>query len=207
MQPVPALVAVALLWSVAVVTPGPNFLMTLRVAALHTRADGLRAVLGIAIGTTIWGLAGFFGIHALFLAAPFLYDAFRLLGGAYLMFFGARLLWNSLRRDAATEAVVPVRRAGAAAFRIGLATSLSNPKTALSVAGLFAATMPHHPSVALGLTAVALMVAISAGWYSAVTCLFSARWMAGALQNLRRHADRVAGAIFVGFGVTLVLER
>ena len=58
--------------------------MILRVAIGQSRAAGLRAVAGVGLGTMIWGAAGFFGVHALFAAAPWLYAGLKLFGGAYL---------------------------------------------------------------------------------------------------------------------------
>lgn len=199
------LLTVASLWSVAAVSPGPNSLAVMRVAVVGTRAHGLRAVAGIAVGTSLWGLSGFFGVHALFLAAPFLYQAFRVCGGVYLIVFGLRLLWRSFK---AADMETPETSAfGWGPFRLGLATSLSNPKTALSVASLFAATLPSHAPLDLGLLTVAVMVAISIAWYSLVVWLLTARWMTVAQRTLRRVMDRIAGAIFVVFGARLVLQR
>jgi threonine/homoserine/homoserine lactone efflux protein len=205
MHNLPVLLTVASLWSVAAVTPGPNSLAVMRVAVVGTRAHGLRTVAGIAVGTCLWGLSGFFGVHALFVAAPFLYEAFRVCGGAYLIVFGLRLLWRSFRT---VEGEAPeMGGVGRGPFRLGLATSLSNPKTALSVASLFAATLPSQAPIDLGLLTVGLMVSISVAWYSLVVWLLTARWMTVAQRTLRRVMDRIAGAIFVVFGARLVLQR
>ena len=67
------LAAIALLWFAATLTPGPDFLLASRVSMTLPREAALRVVLGIACGTVLWGLAGFFGIHVLFEAAPWLY--------------------------------------------------------------------------------------------------------------------------------------
>jgi threonine/homoserine/homoserine lactone efflux protein len=205
MHSLAVLLAVASLWLVSAVTPGPNSLLVMRLSVVRSRAAGLRAVAGIGLGTCIWGLSGFFGVHALFLAAPFLYWAFRICGGLYLVFFGLRLLWKSCR--AGDTPAVGTKGPAWRPFRLGLATSLSNPSSALSVASLFAATLPSHAPIGLGLTTVALMVAISLGWYGLMACLLTTRWVGAAERRLRRAVDGVAGAIFVFFGARLVLHR
>ena len=196
--------AVAALWLVAVVTPGPNFLAVLRVSAVQSRARALRAVGGIGAGTCLWGLAGCFGIHALFTWQPVLFVALKLLGGTYLLALGLRLLWAALQGGPTAEAVPALH--GGAAFRTGLATSISNPKSALFVTSLFAATMPAHAPAALGLISVALMVAISMTWYAAVVCLFTTPKARAAQAATRRWIDLAAGAAFTGFGLKFVLE-
>lgn len=196
------LLAVAALWMVAVVTPGPNFLMAAGIAARESRLTGLWAVPGIGVGTLIWGGAGFFGVHVLFAAVPWAYAGLKLFGGVYVVLLGVRLL----RSTGADKAATLPRERGSA-FRLGLVTSLSNPKSALFAASLFATAMPGDPSLTLGLSAIALMVAISVGWYAFVVCLISTGRMARAYRRSRCWIDRIAGGIFVLFGCRLLVSR
>jgi len=200
------LLTVAMIWTVAAMTPGPNFLLTARIAAVESRATGLMVVLGIALATAIWGCAGLLGIHALFIAAPWCYWAFKLAGGAYLIYLGLRLLLA--RRQAALPPGIETRGlTPLAAFRLGLVTSLANPKSALSVTSIFAAALPGSPSPLLGALAIALMVAISTAWYALVVWLLTTGTVAGAFDRLRHWIDRAAGALFLIFGAKLALDR
>jgi len=117
--------SIAAIWFAATVVPGPDFLVTTRIALTRDRATALWAVLGVACGTCLWSLAGFLGIHALFEVAPWLYFALKLGGGAYLIFLGCRLLFGSFARQMTQ---MPVLRplSAASAFRLGLVTNLSN---------------------------------------------------------------------------------
>jgi len=195
-------VSVAALWTLAVVTPGPNFLAAARVAAARSRPAGLAAVAGIGIGTTMWGLAGCFGVQAMFALAPWLYGALKLLGACYLIVVGARVIAGSFGAEPAERPL-----ATGPAFRLGLLTSVSNPKSAILVGSLFAAALPPDAPLATGLLAVAEMVAISVGWYGLVVLLLPTRPAAAAYRRLRRAIDRVAGAIFIAFGARLILDR
>ncbi|MEQ8354201.1 MAG: LysE family transporter [Kiloniellaceae bacterium] len=202
------LVSIAAVWGLAVVTPGPNFIVTLRSATAFSRWHGLAAAAGITTGTAIWGLAGFFGISTLFAVAPWLYAAFKVFGGLYLVYLGARLIYASLRsRPQAIAAALPGRPTQCAIWRLGLATNLSNPKTAAFVTSLFATTLPAEPSVTLGLMAAAAMAAISIAWYASVAWIFSAPAMTGVYGRIAHLIDRVAGGIFVAFGAKLALDR
>ncbi len=195
--------AVAAMWTVAVVTPGPNFLAAARISTLRDRRAGLAAVGGIGLGTMLWGVAGAFGVHLMFSLAPWLYAALTLIGAAYLIFVGARIIAGSF--GAAT--VAPGPSLLGPAFRSGLLTSLSNPKSALFVGALFAAVMPLGASLGSGLIAVAEMVAISVIWYGLVVCVLTTRRAANVYARMRRWIDRAAGTVFVLFGVRLIAER
>ncbi|MGX8010464.1 LysE family translocator [Mesorhizobium sp. ORM8.1] len=203
------LLAVASVWLVAALSPGPNFLMTARIAVARSRGAGLAAVCGIGIATAIWGACGLAGIKALFLAAPWAYATMKLAGAGYLIYSGARLIILAEKRSAADAALPADPKAFPAsrAFWIGLVTSLANPRSALSVASIFAVALPAQPSLALGVASVALMVAISVGWYACVVWLFAAEVVSNGYRRLRRAIDRIAGGLLILFGARLALER
>jgi threonine/homoserine/homoserine lactone efflux protein len=52
------LLAIAVIWFFAAVSPGPNFFITVRTSFTQPRALTIRTVSGIATGTAIWALAG-----------------------------------------------------------------------------------------------------------------------------------------------------
>src|SRR4030088_68056 len=135
------LLTVASIWLVAAVTPGPNFLLTAQIAAAQSRARGLAAVAGIALATAIWGVCGLAGIQALFVAAPWAYFALKLAGAIYLLIMGLRLIANATRRTRAKVALDAALPTPARAFWIGFVTSLANPRSALSVASIFAVAL------------------------------------------------------------------
>lgn len=200
------LLTVASIWLVAAVSPGPNFLLTAKIAVAQSRARGLAAVAGIALATAIWGICGLTGVQALFAAAPWAYLALKIGGAAYLVIMGLRLIINATDR-ARAKATVAALPTPARAFTIGLVTSLANPRSALSVASLFAAALPPDPSLQMSVATVVTMVAISAGWYACVVYLFASGAVADAYARARKWIDRVAGGLLVLFGVRLATER
>ena len=200
------LLSVAGIWTLAVVTPGPNLFQTIQMALGQSRPAALWNVLGIACGAVIWGLCGFFGIALLFRTAPWLHGTLKLLGGGYLIYLGLKLLRQRSNPPTATTVMVAPSRA-IAAWRAGLLTNLANPKTAAFVTSLFAASLPAAAPLWLGLTSVALMVALSMTWYAAVACLFSTGRFTTLYRRGRLWIDRSAGLIFIAFGTRLALDR
>jgi threonine/homoserine/homoserine lactone efflux protein len=194
---------VAAIWTVAVVTPGPNFLAAARIAAARDRRAGFAAVGGIGVGTVCWGLAGAFGLHVLFAVVPWLFGALKLIGAAYLLYIGARIIAGSFGPGEPPPGPVAL----GPAFRAGLLTSVSNPKSALFVASLFATVMPQGAPLAASAMVIAEMVAISVLWYTLVVTLLTTSRAAAAYVRLRRWLDRMAGAVFMAFGARLILER
>jgi threonine/homoserine/homoserine lactone efflux protein len=196
---VATLLPVAALWAFAVVSPGPNFLITARLAIAQSRRAGLQAVTGIALGTVCWAAAGCFGIRSLFMLAPWLYVLIKLAGALYLLCVGSQLLWNSWGRRSDLPLRLAAGRSRVSPLSLGLLTTLANPRSAVSVASIFATAMPSRPSLVLSFWVMMVMVAMSACWYAFIACLFAVPYLAEGYQRFRRWIDRAAGACLVFF--------
>ena len=83
-----AFAATIMLWGVAVVIPGPDFLTTTHVAATRSRQHGLAVAVGVATATTFWAVAAISGLVALFAKVAWLYHVVQLAGATYLVILG-----------------------------------------------------------------------------------------------------------------------
>lgn len=202
------LISVATIWAVACLTPGPNTLLVMRYALTAPRKVAVVASAGTITGTFCWGLAGWLGINALFQAAPFAYLALKIVGGLYLVWLGFKIL-RDLRRTgpiadlAAPKVEIPLK----VAYRMGLATNLANPKSALFVASLFAATMPAGTPFLYGLAAIAVMVMVSSVYYTCLVGLITHPRVAAGYLKAKKKIDLGVGMVFLGFGTKLMLSR
>ena len=206
------------LWSFAVVvglltlTPGLDTALILRTAALGRRAEAWGVVLGIQTGTLIWGTLSSLGVTALLAASHAAYDAVRLVGAGYLLWMGARMLWNSMRRHAAAEPAeaAEVRSAPGGGLRTGwrrgALTNLLNPKMGVFYVAVLPQFIPAGaPHLTMGVLLTCVHVAEGLIWSSLLVAF------AGVLRGwLRRPVaqrvlDRVTGTVVVGFGLKLAL--
>lgn len=202
------LLSLALLWAVAVVTPGPNFFNIAQLAASQSKRHGVVAALGVATGTVLWGLAGGLGIKSLFSAAPTLYLGFKIAGGCYLIYLGLKQFKRKPPLVAGDNAsVVGAGRTLLSVYGQGFLGNMTNPKSALFVATIFATAMPASVSPMLLALAVLTMATLSFSWYCSVALLFSSRRMAGVYERSRKWLDRFAGSCYLLFGAHLVASR
>lgn len=209
METVEILAVVAAIWGLAAVVPGPDVLAIARSAAVAGRTPALATVAGIAVGTVIWGLAGFLGISTLFALAPALYGMVKLLGGAYLIWTGLTLLRAAGRPGptATGDGAAGPRQSSRSAFLQGALVNLANPKTAVFVASLYATVLPADPGGLLGAGVIAVTTGVSVGWYAAVACLLSTSALRRGYAGARRWLSALAGAAFIGFGARLLATR
>lgn len=202
------LLSVATIWAVACITPGPNTLLVMRYALTAPRRVPILAAMGTITGTLCWGFAGWLGINALFQAAPFAYVALKIIGGLYLVWLGLKIFLDARKTRQSADIVtarieVPLKTA----YRMGLATNLANPKSALFVASLFAATMPVGTPFLYGLAAIAVMVTVSTIYYTFLVALITHRTVAAAYLRAKKKIDLGVGMVFVGFGTKLLMSQ
>jgi len=199
--PLHVLLPLAVAWALAVVLPGPNFLIIVWTAAARGRRPAVAAALGVLTGALFWISAGLFGMKLLFAALPLAGTAIRLVGAAYIVWFGLQMLLRPER------AVGAAGGRGLAAYRAGLGTTLSNPKSAAVAASLLAAGLPANSSPELVGEAFLILIAISGCWYLTVALVGSLPPLVARLLAARRRLSQAAGAIFILFGLRLANER
>lgn len=199
---------IAGVWTVTVLSPGPNLLATLHATARGGARAGVATAAGIGLGTTVWSGGSLIGLAALFEAFAWAYTAVKVVGAAYLIVVGLRLLLQRRRApvEAGGEGGAPVgglRRA----FLFGMTTDLANPKAAAFFASLFAVAVPAGSSFTFQAGICALVVAIAVAWYAVAALLFARPRVAAAYARLRGVIERVTGALFVGAGLRLAVGR
>lgn len=201
-----ALLAILGTLAVGAISPGPSFVLVVRTSVAQSRRDGLAAALGMGAGGVVFAALALLGLQALLMQAAWLYLALKVAGGAYLIYLAIKL-WRAAREPIA----VGVNGNAAAAkpgrsFLMGLMTQLSNPKTAVVYASIFAALLPAQPPLWLVLALPALVFGVEVGWYAAVALLFSSPQPRSVYLRSKRWIDRIAGAVLGALGARLILE-
>ena len=192
---------------IGAMSPGPSFVLVSHTAIVRSRRAGLAAALGMGLGGAIFALLALAGLHAVLVRVEWAYLAFKLLGGGYLVYLGLRI-WRGASLPLPPERAGGVEHSAAAwrSLAIGLATQLSNPKTALVYASIFAAFLPPAPERFLFIALPIGVFVIEAGWYAAVALVFSAARPRAAYGRAKHVVDRLAGLVLAGLGVRLVWD-
>lgn len=192
-------------------TPGPDVLYIVSNALRSGAKAGVVAAMGITAGCFVHVLAAAAGLSALLAASSTAFTVLKWVGAAYLFWVGVKLLRS--RPDGDSKWVAEHSVAGRVAplrtvFFKGFLTNVLNPKVAL----FFLAFMPQfiapgaaHPAWTFVLLGVlfnvnALPINVGYAWLAA--------WASGRMGLVQRgmqRLDRLAGMLFVGFGLRLAL--
>jgi threonine/homoserine/homoserine lactone efflux protein len=188
---------------VIIVVPGPTVTLIIANSLSHGTRAGLLNVAGTQVGIALMIALVGAGLASLIAALGWWFGVVRLLGAAYLVWLGIKLIRSSGALGAPLKAPAP--RMGF--FLQGFLVAISNPKTLV----FFGAFIPQFidPSgnyarqvLIMGATAVAV-ACVSDGLYAIL--------IGGAGRSIKaaqtRWLSRISGGVLIGGGLWLALTR
>ena len=206
MDPTFALLSILGTLAIGAMSPGPSFVVVVRASAGFSRRDGLAAALGMGCGGLVFAGLALAGLQALLMQVQWLYLILKIAGGAYLMYLGYRIWCGAKTPLAAADGTQPAGGGWRKSFAIAFATQISNPKTAIWYASVFAAFLPNPIPSWMFWTLPPLIFALEAGWYTIVALAFSAAKPRAIYLGAKLWIDRFAGGIVGLLGGRLILE-
>jgi threonine/homoserine/homoserine lactone efflux protein len=187
-------------------SPGPSFIVVSRIAVTGTRSDGVAAALGMGVGGFIFAVVAVAGLTALLMQVGWLSLVLRLAGGAYLIWLGINI-WRGAAEPVAVASDTPEQPGRPRkAFVRALLVQLSNPKTAIFYASMFAAMLPASPPHWMLVVLPVLLFCTEFVWYAVVAVAFSASKPRAAYLRTKLWIDRAASAVVGALGAKLVVE-
>lgn len=178
----------------ALLLPGADFLLIVRLASRAGWRACLPLCSGIALGNGVYIVLAFSGLQVL-QHTPWLLQLIQGLGAAYLLYLSVLLLTpnaaTTLSSASQTEsAAVPARRA-----LMGLLSALLNPKNGLFYLSLASVLSQQHASTVLYVACGVWMLAVVWTWDMALARLLGAPWFIRRLQQYLPLIERAAGVM------------
>lgn len=207
-DPLP-LLKIAPVFAVALISPGPDFMMITSMALSRGRMAGLLASFGIASGTALYASLSVLGLGVVFTHLHLLSVVVRLAGGLYLLYLAVLLWKESFRSTAGDERDqkdVPAVKTGKNPYVTGFVTNMTNPKAVAFFTSIFAFVLPADVSAGTQMALVSTVFVMAFTWFSFVVLVLSAPTMRRLYQKISHWIDRVAGTCLGFFGVRLILS-
>jgi len=193
------------------ISPGPDTAYIIgRSVQLGWKA-GATAALGIGAGGLVHVTAAALGISALVAASATAFTAVKLLGAAYLLYIGTRILLGRREADRTGKSFVRPSANLPMVFRQGFMTNVLNPKVAL----FFLAFLPQFidadaPSKVLAFAFLGLIFDFNGTLWNILVAWLSARAasLIHGMGQLHRWIERAIGTLFIYLGIRLaVIQR
>lgn len=194
-----AVLSAAVVCLAGVMSPGPNFVAVTHRAISSSRVEAITMVFGIAMVNTLWAAMALFGLSLLVTSLPWLFWSIKLMGAAYLVWFGFQLLKRSSQPLKPRELLASAS-SFPSALRDGIATNLANPKSMAFYASVFSGAVPANASMETLLAMVVMVGVISVLWYGIVALVLSADRMANFYRQGKTVVERTCGLFLILLG-------
>lgn len=192
---------------VAVITPGPDFALTLRNSLAYSRRAGVYTAVGVGAGNLVHATYSLIGIGAVISKSILLFNILKWVGAAYLIYIGFKSL-TSRRIASTTEKIGPQRDIKQwSAFRIGLLGNLLNPKATLFFLALF--TQIVQPTTPILMQAIYGMTvaAVALLWFVLVAVIISQQTLKRHILSFSHRLERLTGAALIVLGLRLAVAE
>lgn len=198
--------AVTLISLLAVMSPGPDFIVVTHNSLKYGRKIGFATALGITAGTLLWVSLALIGVCTLIARTVILFNALKWIGVVYLMYLGIKMLGT--KKGSGNQQTRDIGKVTCwNGFLNGLITNGGNPKAALFFMSFFSVIIT--PETPLGWKCLYgyEIPAIACIWFSLVALFLSAQVIKNLFERFSAWIERVTGAILILLGIKLALYR
>ncbi|WP_135074819.1 LysE family transporter [Terasakiella sp. SH-1] len=191
----------------AVISPGPDFAMTLRNSIRYGRTSGLLTALGIACGISVHVTYTVFGLAYILLENSWLLETMKVMGACYLAWIGiSSFLPNKQEEKSAAEVGQSEYFSKMAAFRNGFLSNALNPKTALFFIALFTQVVSPTTTLSYQLFLGLFIALVHLMWFAVVALLLTHNRLETVILKSKRVIEKVTGACLLGLGLKLLFH-
>ncbi len=191
----------------ALISPGPNFLISAKHGLSYSRHVQLATSTGIATGTLIFTLLGFLGLSAIISQSVTVYTLLKLVGAGYLIYLGLKSFFaepKAVNIHSGEQDDLGLSRIHA--YRIGLLTMLSNPKAAIYFLALFTSVISPDTPLIAKLIIIVFTPCLSWCWYMIVATFFSLNHFRQLYTRFQRPVNRLFGGLMMTLGIGIAFS-
>ncbi|HHP0284746.1 LysE family translocator [Acinetobacter baumannii] len=195
----------ALIHFMAVILPGPDFVITVRQSVRYGYLIGCLTAIGIGVGISVHVFYTLVGIGFLIQQSEWFMSLIRTAGAAYLVYLG----WQYLRSQPNTNIEIN-GQAGSdtpslfKAFTMGFLTNALNPKATIFFLAIFttivSTTTPMKVQVFYGVW----MCMVNAIWFMVVSILFAQPIVRKRFLEFGVYFERMMGVLLIGIALRLI---
>ena len=194
--------------------PGVDSLLVIKNASRGGWQDGLATSSGICCGLFVHALVSAFGVSALLLQSLLAFNLLKLVGGGYLLWLGSCSLWRALRKQSGSSVDQQILTPQPRYFRFsrslreGFISNVFNPKTLL----FYMAFLPQFIDPT---RSVVIQTLLMAATHFVIAMIYQGALVFAAIRVcqyfkggfLARLTEGLAGAVLVGFGLRIFLQK
>lgn len=196
---------IAVIAILAVISPGPDFIVVTKYAITHSRNNAIMASLGIGTGTLIHASYCILGLAVVISQSLLLFSIIKYLGAAYLIYLGLKSLFsktNHLTLKSATHK----KMSHWIAFRDGFLTNILNPKCTLFMLSIFTLVVRPHTPIAIQTIYAAEIILIASAWFIFLSYGLTLDVVKNKIEKVQHLASKLIGGVLLALGITVLFK-
>ncbi len=190
----------------AVISPGPDFVMVLKNALQFDRKTAVYTALGISMGIAVHILYSVAGVALLLKNNTSLFNIVKTAGALYIMYIGIKTLKPSpeqLDYDSLNSSAMPEKFQ---AIKTGFITNVTNPKASLFFLSVFSLLIPPGTPSGIILLLALMLIFVTFLWFVIVAYVFTNPVVVKAYEKYENTVLKLLGLILLILGSTILIE-
>jgi threonine efflux protein len=196
------LITIGFVQLLAVISPGPSFIVTAKTAVARSRLDGIKIAFGLSAGTLVWSTAALLGLNALFRLHHWLLVGMKIAGALFLLWIAIQIFRHA-KAPVELSDREPVTRN---LFMRGFLTQLSNPKVAVFFGSIFVAMLPQDVPGWMALALIAIVTTNELVWYILVALCFGSSPIRRLYLSAKPWIDRCTGVFLAALSLRILIR-
>jgi RhtB (resistance to homoserine/threonine) family protein len=203
MEFLPLIGTVAILNLLAAVSPGPDFVMTVRNSLCYSRRSGIFTSLGISVALSVHLFYCAAGVGYIISKSILLFTLIKFLGAGYLIYIGiVSIMVKSSKLDLKGEHTgTDLTRFQA--FRMGFMTNVLNPKATLFFLSLFTFVVGNSTPVYIIIIISAIIILTAFSWFTIVSIFLAQQNIQRVFLKYERIINRTLGGFLIFLGAKI----
>ena len=206
MEYLPIIVTVALVHLLAVMSPGPDFVMVTRNSLVYSRKTGMYSAVGLGFGILVHVIYSLIGIGLIISKSIVLFNIIKFLGAAYLIYLGYKSLTSKTARMDVNHTNHKKDISKLKALSIGFLTNVLNPKATFFFLSLFTLVISPETPLTVKLFMGLEMSLVTALWFALVAYLVSHRLIKSRLNKMQKYAEKFIGVVLIALGIKVAFS-
>jgi RhtB (resistance to homoserine/threonine) family protein len=205
MEYLPLIGTVTLLNLLAAISPGPDFIMTVKNSLRYSRRSGIFTGLGIGLGLSVHIIFWAAGIGYIISKSIIVFSIIKFLGAAYLIYIGISSILAKGSKLEITEEKNTTDLTRFQAFRMGFFTNVLNPKATLFFLSIF--TLVLSPTTPTYIILFLAFIIISTGitWFTIVSIFLTQQKVQRVFLKFEKPINRSLGGLLILIGIKVAL--
>ena len=199
---------VALAHFLALISPGPDFVILVKSAVKNESKKAVGVALGISVANALYIALCLIGVGSLLVSSVYIMIGLKIAGGLFLIFLALQALRAKKSDYASLSAQVNIGEKKKTTlfkeFIVGFMSGILNPKNILFYLSLFTVVLTKDVSFTFKVMLGVWMTSVVFIWDSAIVFLLSADNVRRKFAKLSYYIDKFTGAILGFVGITIV---